>query len=162
MLIKEGLIKCTVIHPKRFYHPVLRFRCNKEASFCLCNTYAFECNFSDECVHESTAQRSLTSTWVLNEVRLAIQDGYEVLDSMELYEYEVTKNDPHTSEGGLFADFINTFLKLKVEASRYHSSVLNGDDEDRYVETLNAGEGLLMDSGARIQIAAKRVLAKFF
>jgi hypothetical protein len=35
---------------------------------------------------------------------------------MEVYEYEVTKYDPHTREGGLFADYIKTFLKLKAEA----------------------------------------------
>jgi len=29
MLSKEGLIKCTVLPPKRLYHPVLPFRCNK-------------------------------------------------------------------------------------------------------------------------------------
>ena len=40
--------------------------------------------FSVECVYESTAQRSLTSTWVFDEVRLAIQKGYQVLDIMEM------------------------------------------------------------------------------
>jgi len=38
---------------------------------------------------------------------------------MKVYEYEVTKYDPHTRDGGLFADYINTFLKLKAEASGY-------------------------------------------
>ena len=74
-----------------------------------------ECNFSWECVHKTTAQRSLTSTWVLDEVRLAIQKGYEVLDIMVVYEYEVTKYGPHTREGCLLADYINTVFKLKAE-----------------------------------------------
>jgi len=50
------------------------------------------------------------STWVLDEVRLAIQKGYLFLDISEVYEYEVTKYDPHTREGRLFAEYINTFL----------------------------------------------------
>jgi len=50
------------------------------------------------------------STWVLDEVRLAIQKGYQFLDIIEVYEYEVTESDPHTREGGLFSDYINTFL----------------------------------------------------
>ena len=90
MLSKEGLIKCTVLHPKRLYHPVLPYRCNNKLLFCICRTCAVECNFSGECVHESTAQRSLTSTWVLDGVRLAIQKGYQVFDIMESYEYEKT------------------------------------------------------------------------
>ena len=69
--------------------------------------------FSGECVHESTAHRSLTSTWVLPEFRLAIRKGYHVLDIMEVYEYEVMKYDPHTRESGLFAEYNNTSLKLK-------------------------------------------------
>ena len=85
-------------------------------------------HFSGECVHESTAQISLTSTWVLVEVRLAIQKGYQVIDIMEVYEYEVTIYDPHTREGGRFADYINTFLKLKAETSGYTAGVRNPED----------------------------------
>ena len=54
---------------------------------------------------------------------------------MDVYEYEVTKYDPHIREAGLFAEYINTFLKLKVEASGYPSWVRNSEDEERYVET---------------------------
>ena len=78
-----------------------------------------ECKFPGECLHESTEQRSLTSKGVLDEVLLTIQKVYQVLDIMEVYENEVTMNDPHTHEGGLFADYINTFLKMKAEDSGY-------------------------------------------
>ena len=88
---------------------------------------------------------SLTSTWVLDGVRLAIQNVCEVLDSMEVYECEVTKYNPHTREGGLFADNINTFLKLKAEAIGYRSWVGNREDLECYVETFNAREGVLLD-----------------
>ena len=84
---------------------------------------AFECLFSHECVHESRAQRSLTYTWVLDKVRLAIKKGYDVFDIMEVCEYKVTKYDPHTGESGLFAYYINTFLKLKAETRCYPSCV---------------------------------------
>jgi len=58
----------------------------------------------------------LTGTWVLVEIRLAIQIGYEVLDIMEVYEYEVVIYDPQTRECGEFADIINTFLIVKADA----------------------------------------------
>jgi len=98
---------------------------------------AFECNFLVEYVHELTAQRSLSSTWILNEVRLAIPKIYQVLDFMDAYEYEVTKNDPHAREGVLFAAYINTFLKLKGGVGGYHGWIVNPDVEERYVETFN-------------------------
>ena len=59
MLSKEGLLKCTVLPPKRLYHPVLQYRCSNKILFCLCRTCAFECIFSGECVQNSTEQRSL-------------------------------------------------------------------------------------------------------
>jgi len=34
ILWKEGLIKCTVLPPKRLYHPVLQFRCSYKILFC--------------------------------------------------------------------------------------------------------------------------------
>jgi hypothetical protein len=67
---------------------------------------------------------------------LAIQKGYEVLDIMEVYEYEVTKYDTHTREDGLFTEYINTILKLKDVASGYPGCIRNPEDEERYVETL--------------------------
>ena len=67
-----------------------------------------------------------------------------------MYEYEVTKYDPHTREEGLFADYINTFLKIKAEASGYPAWVRNPEDEERYVETFIAREGMLMDRDAII------------
>jgi len=80
MLRKEGLIKCTVLPPKRLYHPVLPFRCNNKLLFCLCRTCALEQNFEDECSHETAAERALTGTWVMDEVRRAVDKGYDVIE----------------------------------------------------------------------------------
>ena len=51
-----------------------------------------------------------------------------------MYEYAVTQYDAATGEGGLFVEYIETFLKLKAEVSGYPSWVLTPDDEDRYIE----------------------------
>jgi len=32
----DGLIMCTIVPPKKLYHPVLPYRCNKKLMFCLC------------------------------------------------------------------------------------------------------------------------------
>jgi hypothetical protein len=49
--------------------------------------------------------------------------GYDVLDIIEVNEYEVVKYNPQKCEGGLFADYINTFLKLRAVVREYSSSV---------------------------------------
>jgi len=79
---------------------------------------------------------------------------------MEAYEYVVTKYDPYTREGGLFVDYINTFLKLKADASGYCSWVRNSEDEERYVENFYAREGVRLDRDVISPNAAKRGLAK--
>jgi hypothetical protein len=67
---------------------------------------------------------------------LAVNKGYKILEIQEIFEYVVTQYDPETGEGGLFVVYINTFLKLKAEASEYPSWVRTPDDEDRYIASL--------------------------
>jgi len=71
----------------------------------------------------------------MDEVRLAVQKGYRILDIHEVYEYQVTKFNPETGEGELFVNYINTFLKLKAEASGYPGWVRSPKDENRYEES---------------------------
>jgi len=115
----EGLIKCTILPPTDLYHPVLPFRCNKKLLFCLCRTCAFEQNMRGPCQHLSDAERAISGTWVLDEVRMAVSKGYRILEIHEMYEYAVTQYDADTGKGGLFVEYIDTFLKLKAEASGY-------------------------------------------
>ena len=67
---------------------------------------------------------------MIDEVRLAVDRGYKILEIQEVYQYEVTQYDPNTGEGGLFVDYINTSLKINAVASSYPSWVRTPDDED--------------------------------
>jgi hypothetical protein len=156
----EGLMKCTIVPPKNLYHPVLPFRCNKKLLFCLCRTCVLEQNTSDECQNYTDARRAHTGTWVIDGVRLAIEKGYKLLDIHEVYQYRVTQYNRETGEGGLFVDYINTFLKLKAEASGYPSGVGTPDDEDRYIQLFWESEGIRLNKSLIDHNPAKRVLAK--
>jgi hypothetical protein len=80
---------------------------------------ALEQNTDSECTHEIVEERAILGTWVVDEVRQAVQKGYQVLEVHEMYEYQVTQYDKQTGEGALFVQYINTFLKMKTEASGY-------------------------------------------
>jgi hypothetical protein len=67
-----------------------------------------------EKVTQSNAERALIGTWVMDEVRLAVQKGYEVTEIFEVYEHKVTQFARGTGDGGMFVHYINTFLKLKA------------------------------------------------
>jgi hypothetical protein len=40
-----------------------------------------------ECHHKTDEERALTGTCVIDEVRLAVQKGYRILEIHEVYEY---------------------------------------------------------------------------
>jgi hypothetical protein len=61
-----------------------------------------------------------------------------VVEVYEVYKYKVTQYDPATGQGGLFVEYINTFLNLKAEASGYPSWVLTSQDEDSYINRFMA------------------------
>ena len=127
--------------------------------FCLCRTCVLTSS-SAECVHTRDEDRALTDTRVMDEVSLAVEKGYRILEIYEVYEYQVIQYKPEIGEGGLFIDYINKILKLKAEASVYPGWVHSPEDEDRYVESFWQSEGIRLEKEANRYNAAKRVLAK--
>ena len=91
----DGLIMCTIVPPQKLYHPVLPYRCNKKLLFCQCRTCVQTCA-TGECTHTEDAERALTGTWVMDELRLAVEKGYRILEIYELYEFQVTQYSPET------------------------------------------------------------------
>jgi hypothetical protein len=83
-----------------------------------------------------------------------------VVEIYEVYEYKVTQYAPATGQGGLFVEYINTFLKLKAEASGYPSWVRTSEDEDSYINAFMASKGIRLDRNNVRPNAAKRALAK--
>jgi len=156
----EGLMKCRIVPPPNLYHPVLPYRYDKKLLFCLCRTCVQEHNATSECQHRSDAERYLEGTWVIDEVRLAVDKGYKILEILEVYEYQVTCYDPKTGNGGLFADYIDTFFKLKQEASGYPSWVRTEGDKVRYMDQFHRDEGIRLDRDSIGYNVAKRGLAK--
>jgi len=132
MLGKRGLVRCTVLPPRDLYHPLLSYRSNGRLLFCLCISCA-ESESQEQCSHETMSDRALTATWVVDEVKLAVYRGYLVVEIHEFYEFEVTQYDPKTGEGGHFVQYVDTFLKLKAEASGYPGWMQGPEDQDRSV-----------------------------
>jgi len=85
-----------------------------------------------------------------------VQKGYEVIEIFEVYEYAVTRQ----GQGGLFAEYVDTFLKLKTDASGYPDWDRTPEDEDRYISNFFASEGIHLDKEAIRPNAGKRGLAK--
>ena len=75
---------------REVYHPVLPFRANQKLMFSLCRKCVLTSN-TGQCCHKKDEERFLNGTWVIDEVRLAVQNGYRILEIYEFYEYNITK-----------------------------------------------------------------------
>jgi hypothetical protein len=101
-------MKCSILPTKNLFHPVLTFRCNNRLLFCICRSCSIQQNRTDDCTHETDAESTLPGTWVRDEIRLAVQHRYKLLEVHEVFEHQVTQYEPEKGDGGLFVEYINT------------------------------------------------------
>ena len=155
----EGLIKCTVLPPRGLYHPVLPFRNNNKLLFPLCATCATRLQ-KDRCRH-SEEERALRGTWVSVELQEAVNQGYRVMHVDEVWHFEETRQyNPATGEVGLFTAYINTFLKMKQEASGWPEGCDTEAQRRMYIDDYEKHEGIRLDYDNIAKNEGKRALAK--
>lgn len=134
----DGLIKVTVLPPRGLDFPVLPIRMHSKLMFVLC--YACAEKLSPYYCDHNQALRALTGTWVIDEVKLAVSKGYEIIKVHEIWEYKVSQYDPVTRTGGVFAPYIDSFLKLKAEASGYPASCETEEQKQAYINEFSVRE----------------------
>jgi len=74
-------------------------------------------------MHTEDEDRALKGTWVMDEVRLVVENGYKIVEIYRVYEYQVIQYSPEIGAGVHLVEYINKFLKLKVEASGYPARI---------------------------------------
>ena len=159
----EGLLKCRVLPPRNLYIPVLPYRSRTgKLTFPLCRSCVEEGVDSVPCQHADPTQRALLGTWVTAELDKAVELGYRILDKYEAWHYdEVRQYDPRTRSGGVWSEFIDNWVRLKIEASGYPREV--GDDVDKmaaYVRRVYEREGVKLDPEKIERNEGLRTLAK--
>lgn len=156
----EGLVKCVILPPRNLYHPVLPTRMHQRLVFALCRSCCETMN-QNECTHDSPSDRAFEGTWIVDELRKAISLGYTVMRVIEIWQYEVTQLNRDTQKGGHFADYINTFLKIKQEASGWPENCLTSDTERNiYIEEFERSEGIKLNRDAIEKNPGLRSVAK--
>ena len=93
--------------------------------------------------NHSVVDRSLSDTWVSVELQKAMHIGYIVLKVYEVWQYDtITKYDPIIGDKGLFAQYMNTFMKIKMEASEYSPQCDTDQEKNKYIERVRAHKGI--------------------
>ena len=104
--------------------------------FPLCKTCTDTLN-QNPCTH-SEQERAILGTWCHVELMKAIEKGYEILKIHEVWHFPV-----HTDE--LFKEYVNTFLKIKQEASGYPKDCVTDEQKQRYIDEYYEHEGIRLD-----------------
>ena len=116
-----GVATVDILPPAGLFHPVLPVRSGHKLTFPLCRA----CVQSEQaqpmltrtryCPH-SDADRTLRGTWCTPELVKAVEKGYTLIKIHEVWHFP-----PEQRQTGLFADYVNTWLKLKQESAGWPS-----------------------------------------
>ena len=140
----DGLISCKILPPRNLSIPLLPTKMHGKLMFILCHECC-ENMIRGECPHENESKRYLKGTWVADEIKKAVELGYQLKEVYEIWSYEMTCYDPATKTGGLFGGYIDTFFKLTTEASSYPPGCDTEEAKDRYVAKFERVEGIKLD-----------------
>jgi hypothetical protein len=131
-----GMVKCRVLCPAEDLFPVLPIKLDGKLIFTLCMKCAVD-KSQDFCRHNEN-QRALEGSWCTPELHFAMDNGYKILEVHEVWHWE-------NQETGLFKEYINTFLKEKIEASGYPEDCKTEEERETFVRRVEEMEGITLD-----------------
>jgi hypothetical protein len=87
--------------------------------------------------------------------------GYVVEKIYEVWHFDrISQYDERTRNGGVFAEYINTFLKIKQECSGWPSWCESEEDKQRYIRLYFEKEGIKLEYDKICKNPGMRALAK--
>ena len=140
-----GIAKVDVLAPEKLFHPVLPMKIGDKCMFTLYATGAQEQlekpwhERSNLCKH-TDQERQMTGTWCTEELKTAVERGYEILKIHEAWHWGENQR-----KRGLFAPYVNKFLKAKQEASGWPSDVETDEQKAKYVSEYEMHEGIQLE-----------------
>ena len=129
-----GIAKVDILPPHELYHPVLPFRHGGKLTFPLCRSCVEHemtkplLEKSHRCPHNAE-QRTLRGTWCTPEIQKAVVHHFP----------------PRQRRTGLFANYVNTWLKIKQESAGYPNWCHTPEDKARYVQQYYQKEGIALN-----------------
>ena len=152
-------MKARFIPPVNLRHPILPVRCNGKLKFSLCYKCAAEEN-TEQCKC-FMSDRSFTHTYCTPKIEVAINMGYIIEEIYEVLHWPETEMyNPETKQGGLFTEYIKTFLTIKQQASGFPSEIQTSEEQDKCIQRYFEHEGILLDKNLILKNSVLRSLSK--
>ena len=147
-----GLVKCTVVPPRKLYFPVLPQVFHSKLMFTLCRTCAEELNQTQDC-HHTSDERCLLGIWTTPELTEAVKQGYKIVRVHEVWHYAKSSKD-------LFRDYIKENLRLKIQASGWPSENMTEEQQDEFIQQAYTDYGIQLQEEEMKHNPGLRSIAK--
>ena len=155
-----GMAKVDNLPPYELYHPFLSQRHKGKLMFPLCQACTEEemgkplLEKSCLCQH-TPEQRTLRGEWCTPEIQKAVELGYILLKIHEVHHFP-----PNQRKKWLFAEYVNTWLKIKQESAGYPAWAATPADKAQYVWLYKQKEGIELDPNLIKRNPGRKATAK--
>ena len=155
-----GIALVDILPPSGLFHPVLPVRAGGKLTFPLCASCVKEeqkkplLQRRHYCIH-SDDERILRGTWCTPEIEKAIEKGYTLIKIHEVWHFPQQQR-----QTGLFKDYVDTWLKIKQEASGWPSWCETLEDKRNFIINYQQKEGIRLDIGQIEKNAGRKATAK--
>ena len=105
--------------------------------------------------HHTADQRTLRGEWCNPEIHKAVELGYTLLNIHEVHHFP-----PNQRKIGLFAEYVNTWLKIKQESAGYPAWATTPADKAQYVWKYKQKEGIDLDPNLIVKNPGRKATAK--
>lgn len=95
----------------------------------------------------------MRGTWATIELQKAIQLGYHILKIHEVWH---SREDDRGM--GLFAEYVNTWLKIKQESAGWPEDCHTREEKDTYIRAYQEREGITLEN--MVKNPGRKTLAK--
>ena len=155
-----GMAKVDILPPYNLYHPVMPHRHKGKLTFPLCQACMEEemtkplLEKSCLCRH-TPEQRTLRGTWCTPEIQKAVELGYTLIKIHEVHHFP-----PNQRKQGLFADYVNAWLKIKQESAGYPAWANTPTSKAQYVWQYKQKEDIDLDPNLIVKNPGRKATAK--
>ena len=155
-----GIATVDIIPPAGLFHPVLPVRAGGKLTFPLCRSCVEEeqakpmLERTHYCQH-TNAERTLRGTWCTPELFKAVEKGYTLIKIHEVWHFP-----PEQRRIGLFATYVNTWLKIKQESAGWPGWCQTLEQKRDYILRYQEREGIRLDIASIAKNPGRKATAK--
>ena len=155
-----GIALVDILPPAGLFHPVLPVRIEGKLTFPLCSKCVQEeqtkpmLQRTHYCMHTDT-ERMLRGSWCTPEIVQAVQKGYVIKHIHEVWHFPESQR-----KTGLFAEYVDKWLKQKQESVGWPSWCETIEQKREYIQEYQQREGIRLDISKITKNPGRKATAK--